>query len=228
MCLSIFRQRHRNSERLIMERRGNDVCGNYSEEDMIAGNVRQSTTGNSVVNNIPAHNNTTTRNNSANNDRRSNAINGCNNVSPVVNTFHQAGQENSGRHNADHNCREMPLPNGFDQNCQICIAHTERRLETFKMNHEKFRLASFRNWPLPFINVRVMAKNGFYYLGDGDVVKCNFCQIRLYRWDPNHIIEEEHLKKSPGCPLLRGHASGNIPMKARPLNLIVLDILSRF
>ncbi len=33
-----------------------------------------------------------------------------------------------------------------------------------KMRYEKFRIESFRNWPIPYIDCRELAAQGFYYV----------------------------------------------------------------
>jgi Inhibitor of Apoptosis domain len=74
--------------------------------------------------------------------------------------------------------------------------------EYFEMYKEKCRLESFVNWPKPFISVRELASNGFYYTGYGDVVECNFCRLRLHKWLADDDVEEQHVIHAPYCPLL--------------------------
>lgn len=79
--------------------------------------------------------------------------------------------------------------------------------------YEQYRLESFANWP-PRANVSKndLAKDGFYYLNEGDKVKCAFCNVVLLKWERGDNIHSEHQRHSPRCPLiLHPDSSGNIP-----------------
>lgn len=83
----------------------------------------------------------------------------------------------------------------------------------YNYNFEDVRLASFDNWPVPFISKNALAKTGFYFLQDGDRVKCNFCKIIVQRWENGDDPIEEHMKWSPSCPLLKRRNTQNVPLK---------------
>ena len=80
------------------------------------------------------------------------------------------------------------------------------------MHKESNRLKTFKNWPLKYICEKELAKNGFFYIGDGDRVLCNFCKIGLEQWETTDIVEQEHQKWSPKCPFLLGHQTNNVPI----------------
>ena len=82
-----------------------------------------------------------------------------------------------------------------------------------KMNYEKFRVESFKNWPIPWLDVRLMAANGFYFLGFSDAVECAFCKIRINKWEAEDTPESEHYKWAPYCPFLKGENVGNVTYK---------------
>lgn len=50
-----------------------------------------------------------------------------------------------------------------------------------------------------------MAKNGFYHQPDHidnggyDLVRCVFCDIHIYEWQPNDDPNVEHQKANPDC-----------------------------
>jgi hypothetical protein len=100
-------------------------------------------------------------------------------------------------------------PSGSD----VCGTY-ENKLIIFinKMNYEKFRIESFKRWPIPYINVREMAANGFYYKGESDLVKCNFCDIQLGNWEAEDVPIEQHRKYAPYCPHLNGGSTRNVPL----------------
>ena len=72
---------------------------------------------------------------------------------------------------------------------------------------EKFRIESFTCWPVPYIDVRELAKNGFYYIRINDAVQCAFCQVLLNNWEADDTVEFEHKKWSSGCPFVRGKSN---------------------
>jgi len=80
---------------------------------------------------------------------------------------------------------------------RICESHENEML------HEKYRIESFQNWPVPYINVRELAANGFYYTGCCDVVECRFCRLRLNNWEADDDVVEQHNKFASYCPFLR-------------------------
>lgn len=93
------------------------------------------------------------------------------------------------------------------------------------MNFEEYRLKSFKHWPIPYVDVRELARDGFYYTGESDRVICNFCKTGLYRWDPNDIVAEEHKKQASQCPWVLNQVTDNVPMANRRPKLIVFDYL---
>lgn len=52
-----------------------------------------------------------------------------------------------------------------------------------QMYSEENRLKTFNStWPHPFIDPKMLAKTGLYFVEPDDDVKCNICGIDLYRW----------------------------------------------
>ena len=80
------------------------------------------------------------------------------------------------------------------------------------MHIEANRLKTFKSWPLKYICEKVLAKNGFLYIGVADRVLCNFCKLGLEQWEPNDMVEEEHRKWSPKCPFILGQQTNNVPI----------------
>lgn len=77
---------------------------------------------------------------------------------------------------------------------------------------EKRRLKTFFQFPNDVMDIRLLAKSGLYYLGEGEICKCFFCEVEISQWYSykNPIIE--HIQLSMGCPLLANKFTNNIPI----------------
>ncbi|KAI4458466.1 inhibitor of apoptosis [Holotrichia oblita] len=95
----------------------------------------------------------------------------------------------------------MEISQAGDLNNKEMHLKSEQVLLT-KLAHEKERLATFTDWPLPFIKKETLARYGFYYKGKNDNVICVFCGIELGFWEEGDDPVEEHRKHSPKCKLL--------------------------
>ncbi|XP_042196627.1 E3 ubiquitin-protein ligase XIAP [Callorhinchus milii] len=67
------------------------------------------------------------------------------------------------------------------------------------------RLETFRSSAGYFHNVEDFARAGFYSTGDGDSVKCFYCDGGLRNWESGDDIWEQHAKWFPGCDFLIHH-----------------------
>ena len=62
------------------------------------------------------------------------------------------------------------------------------------------RLETFQNWPRQISPDKFsIAKAGLYNTGEGDIVKCFACGVRLHQWLASHTALAEHRKWSPHC-----------------------------
>ena len=86
------------------------------------------------------------------------------------------------------------------------------------MNYESKRLETFVSWPKQWIDVNKLAENGFYYVGPEDKVKCQFCNLKLHKFDAEDTIIDPHLKHNPTC-FQRNHRD-NIPLKRSKAEII--------
>lgn len=74
--------------------------------------------------------------------------------------------------------------------------------------HDQFasldvRIRSFENWPKSDVQAPdVLATAGFYYLDEGDHVRCFHCSGGLRSWQHEDDPWEEHAKWFPKCPFL--------------------------
>lgn len=111
-----------------------------------------------------------------------------------------------------------PFVTNIDFSGNISIEDEEK----YKL--ESGRLASFANWPVPFIAPKDLAQTGFYYLKDGDKVKCAFCSVIVCRWENGDKADTEHARQSPNCPfLVKNSQNGNIPSQVNVINFRALD-----
>lgn len=83
------------------------------------------------------------------------------------------------------------------------------------MRREEERIKTFDKWPISFLNPDQLARNGFYYLGRGDEVRCAFCKVEIMRWEEGDDPALDHQRWAPQCPFLRKLASaGNVPAES--------------
>jgi hypothetical protein len=68
---------------------------------------------------------------------------------------------------------------------------------------ESERLKSFTHWPKYMLPTsKDMAKAGFYYLGQGDRVRCFTCGLVLRNWKPTDDAWNEHMTHATDCLFL--------------------------
>ncbi|KAK3095682.1 hypothetical protein FSP39_017542 [Pinctada imbricata] len=69
---------------------------------------------------------------------------------------------------------------------------------------ESTRLSTYRGWPSQMKQTpEILTKSGFFYLGEGDKVKCFYCGGILWDWEEGDDPWEEHAKWFPDCPWLK-------------------------
>lgn len=85
-----------------------------------------------------------------------------------------------------------------------------------KMNFEEARMDTFgTEWPHCFISPKILAKTGFFYMNQYDLVKCQFCRVSISNWERGDNEVSEHLRWSPFCPLLRQKSTSNVPLEPK-------------
>ncbi|XP_034253677.1 death-associated inhibitor of apoptosis 1-like isoform X2 [Thrips palmi] len=67
---------------------------------------------------------------------------------------------------------------------------------------ERQRLESFAGYPSNSVDVRQLAKAGFFFTKSEDIVRCAFCDVEVGRWEEGDNPAEEHKKWSKNCPFL--------------------------
>lgn len=75
--------------------------------------------------------------------------------------------------------------------------------DTVDMRREEERMKTFNKWPVSFLSAEQLARNGFYYLGRGDEVRCAFCKVEIMRWVEGDDPARDHQRWAPQCPFVR-------------------------
>lgn len=75
--------------------------------------------------------------------------------------------------------------------------------DTVDMRKEDERMKTFEKWPVSFLSGEQLARNGFYYLGRGDEVRCAFCKVEIMRWVEGDDPAKDHQRWAPQCPFVR-------------------------
>ena len=86
------------------------------------------------------------------------------------------------------------------------------------------RMISFEDKALPNINCTEMVNSGFFYSGEGDMVECFSCQIRLHSWQSVDVVDIEHLTHSPSCLFMKKKLTLNSDLL---LELVVMLLKDR-
>lgn len=81
------------------------------------------------------------------------------------------------------------------------------RLRTFQMNPP---------WPKDYVDIKKLAKAGFFYTFNGDNVHCAFCRGQVCRWDRDDDPMSEHARHFTTCPFIMGGEVGNEPLGEDP------------
>lgn len=81
-------------------------------------------------------------------------------------------------------------------------AHQNQMSDNGDYRLEAVRLASYRNWPLSFMDPAELAAAGLYFTGDGDKVKCFECQVEICQWVEADNPMADHQRWSGRCRLL--------------------------
>ncbi len=72
--------------------------------------------------------------------------------------------------------------------------------KTIDLHNSVTRLSTYRFWPIKdIITAEELSDCGFYYLSDGDRVKCIYCAVILRHWVLGDIASLEHQRLSPNC-----------------------------
>jgi baculoviral IAP repeat-containing protein 7/8 len=70
------------------------------------------------------------------------------------------------------------------------------------MDSEEARYLTFNNsWRVPYLNPTDLARNGFYYTGKHNIVRCYICKVEIGSWVEGDDIKKEHSRWSNSCPL---------------------------
>ena len=72
-----------------------------------------------------------------------------------------------------------------------------------KLESERVRLSTFHDWPSTSCkSPSDLARNGFFYTGSADKVRCAYCRKCLQNWTTDDVIAREHRSNFPDCPFV--------------------------
>ena len=72
------------------------------------------------------------------------------------------------------------------------------------MDYYKNRLLTFATYPKQMIPDKYqLARAGFYYTKEGDIVICFQCRVKVSAWERHDNAFAEHYKWSPNCHYLK-------------------------
>lgn len=92
------------------------------------------------------------------------------------------------------------IPRLQHNNSRICEVDIQR-LQT-----ENSRLETYLNWPAGHIvTPQNLARAGFYYLQQGDKVKCAFCNGIVGFWEVGDDPKNEHRRHFPNCTFVQSN-----------------------
>ena len=90
------------------------------------------------------------------------------------------------------------------------VAITDR----YSLYYEKERRKTFIEWPFPdIVSPDDLAKDGFYYLREKDLVACVFCRGILGAWEAGDDVRKEHKKHHPVCAYVNDYPVGNVTLR---------------
>ncbi|XP_063593637.1 baculoviral IAP repeat-containing protein 7-A-like [Penaeus indicus] len=92
----------------------------------------------------------------------------------------------------------------------------ERRFHQLSsLQLESVRRRTFASWPSASADPDALARDGFFYTGEKDHVRCVFCGRHIGAWAPDDHVRTDHARYSPECSFVAGHLTGNIPRAPR-------------
>ena len=82
------------------------------------------------------------------------------------------------------------------------------------MNIHYLRLSTFTNWPQDAaVGSVLLAKDGFFYTGRADRVKCFSCDVIIGGWQHGDSPLEKHRRARANCAFVNNENHGNVPMR---------------
>ncbi|XP_066587225.1 death-associated inhibitor of apoptosis 1-like isoform X2 [Prorops nasuta] len=95
-------------------------------------------------------------------------------------------------------------------------SHNSDEVDNIDYRFEAARLASYENWPVPYMEPEKLAAAGFYFTREDDKVKCFECNVEICQWMEGDNPMVDHQRWSPRCRFIRRIACGNVPIGVDP------------
>ncbi|XP_052222882.1 uncharacterized protein LOC127838882 isoform X1 [Dreissena polymorpha] len=100
---------------------------------------------------------------------------------------------------------DVPHHNDYSRHENRILQNPEAIYPTAKypnLRHEEDRRQSFSTWPRALPSAHDFVSRGFFYTGNGDLVRCFCCGIGLKDFSDTDNPLMEHVKHSRNCPFL--------------------------
>ncbi|XP_048765604.2 putative inhibitor of apoptosis [Ostrea edulis] len=105
------------------------------------------------------------------------------------------------------------------QNQESNVQASPSSFSVNSMHLEMIRLASFYNFPSSSsVSTIKLARQGFYFSGEGDKVICFACGFEKSDWRVKDDVESIHRLASPNCPLLKSNCARNVEIGRRQVD----------
>lgn len=82
----------------------------------------------------------------------------------------------------------------------MCLESYDKEIDNVLYKTYEKRLASFKNWNGK-VKPEMLARSGFYYSFLGDICKCFYCGIEIYKWANDDCPIEQHYYFKKNCDL---------------------------
>lgn len=78
----------------------------------------------------------------------------------------------------------------------------KHKIQHMRSEHNRVKSFASANWTCTNLNKYDLARNGFYYLGEGDSIRCVYCQLMLQQINVFDDIESLHQRFGTKCPIV--------------------------
>jgi hypothetical protein len=92
------------------------------------------------------------------------------------------------------------------------MVHDTGKFTDSEMIEESVRLKTFDKWPVHFISKNELAASSFYFESNDNWVRCAFCGVQLWGWQPDDDLLICHHYSSRHCRAAKGGYTRNVPI----------------
>lgn len=119
---------------------------------------------------------------------------------PIINCHEVQGSSLNREEDSSLNITEPDMVNDWPNGEIGNVNRSSPVVGLDQMYENSDRLKTFTNWPVTFIvTPKSLADAGFYYVQQGDKVRCAYCSVIIGQWEAGDNPMTEHRRHSPGC-----------------------------